>query len=514
MRSPFLLLAAVSLSACGYGAASLEFLEVIPAQPRIGEVVTVRFRVLDYRGEPQAGAPVDFKIQGDKVDGVSLSPTQVQSLKGTGYAETQLVVSTRVTSLIITAKSGDKTVSTPSISVAGSVANGRQFTFQCGSIAGDASGGIHAIGAYDSSRHLIAGVKLDCIAHVGDRSGDGVPGALVSFLTEAGTIGPTEASVADVVGNAKILYKSSLPFPKATDPGVFTWAPPKDATHTGTLLAPQWMEPYRWIAKPTDLTPPASSNQPEPRRVDPVRKDSSNKDIVNNPRDNLVSMIAVVSGEEGFLDANNNGKFDDGEPFDDLPEPFVDADDNGTWDPDERFVDANANGKWDAANGKWDANALIWVSERIIWTGWPDPLDTVGPDSLIRIFVPSNGIAVVPTFGGYYSPITVGFTDPWFNSIAQNDINDGCSIAANEFIEIQPKVAHQGIAFTYPSLTVFSLGVQDIRKAEVNSMGMPVAQPARSILAEIGCKLTASPLDGHKILIALPNIQVDLKAYP
>lgn len=44
-------LALVSVSACGpSGPAQMEFVEIIPLQPRIGDVVTVRFKLLDYRG--------------------------------------------------------------------------------------------------------------------------------------------------------------------------------------------------------------------------------------------------------------------------------------------------------------------------------------------------------------------------------------------------------------------------------------------------------------------------------
>jgi len=42
------------------------------------------------------------------------------------------------------------------------------------------------------------------------------------------------------------------------------------------------------------------------------------------------TILAFVVGEESFTDANGNGQFDAGEPFDDMPEAFLDVDGNGT----------------------------------------------------------------------------------------------------------------------------------------------------------------------------------------
>jgi LPS-assembly protein len=60
----FVVLAVGVLSACGStGPSVMEFVEVVPAQPKIGDVATVRFRLLDSRGVPLAGSNVDFKLQ-------------------------------------------------------------------------------------------------------------------------------------------------------------------------------------------------------------------------------------------------------------------------------------------------------------------------------------------------------------------------------------------------------------------------------------------------------------------
>lgn len=90
-----------------------------------------------------------------------------------------------------------------------------------------------------------------------------------------------------------------------------------------------------------------------------------------NPRDGYVTVIAMVRGEEGFVDLNRNGTYDPGEPFVDLGEPYVDANDNGQWDPGEWYLDVNGNGRYDGPNGKWDADAVIWTQTRVLYTGLP-----------------------------------------------------------------------------------------------------------------------------------------------
>lgn len=513
----------------------MEFVEISPAQPRIGDVVTVRFRLLDYRGLPLAGAGVDFKLESDKA-GVTLNPTSVTSLKGSGFAETQVVASARVNSIIVVATSGDKRVQSPPITFAGTVPSGRQFTFECGDISGSASGGRHAIGAFDQARNLIAGVKLECYAHTGDRNGNGVEGALVSFMTEAGTIGPTETTTADVIGNAGILYKTSYPLPVEVPPDQFSWLPQVDATHTGSFLAPLWMEPFHWVENPLTLANVAPASRVytlrEPRRPDPIRlKSDGSGRYENNPRDNLVTMIAVTSGEEGFTDANNNGVYDQGEVFDDLTEPFVDSNDNGTWDPDERFIDINGNGNWDPKNDRWDANTLIWAEEKILWTGIPnleDTLDVVpGVAGQRKVFAPISPARIdlkcptgsvtcnaagvpVPGYPDIMGPIqvTAYVADPWFNGIAQNSDGDACDIIPDDQapIKIVNRV-NSGIKFTYPAGDYLSFAIGDKRDPNVKPEDqVPKRSPPIGFNNVIFCEYTASPLDGHIVRIAVGNV--------
>jgi len=130
---------------------------------------------------------------------------------------------------------------------------------------------------------------------------------------------------------------------------------------------------------------------------------------VRNQRDGLVSIIAMTSGMEDFTDANGNGVYDPGELFYDLPEPFVDADDDNLFGGNarERFYDVELpgrrlNGVWDGPNGEWDANTVIWADARMVYSGWVDPRDadfspalaggrlTVGPGNTSISWTPTD----------------------------------------------------------------------------------------------------------------------------
>lgn len=50
------------------------------------------------------------------------------------------------------------------------------------------------------------------------------------------------------------------------------------------------------------------------------------------PQDGLVTVVATTRGEESFVDANGNGYYEEGEPFVDLPEPFLDKNDSCSFD--------------------------------------------------------------------------------------------------------------------------------------------------------------------------------------
>ncbi|MBI5067842.1 MAG: hypothetical protein HZB56_06340 [Deltaproteobacteria bacterium] len=123
--------------------------------------------------------------------------------------------------------------------------------------------------------------------------------------------------------------------------------------------------------------------------------------LVHNPRDGLVTIIATALGEEGFVDLNGNGQFDAGEPFIDMGEPYVDDNDNGRWDLGETFIDTNGNGTYDGPDGQWEASKVIWAETRVVYTGYLEQVVTTG-NALSRFY--SSGDAVPdPTAGSTFT---------------------------------------------------------------------------------------------------------------
>jgi hypothetical protein len=120
--------------------------------------------------------------------------------------------------------------------------------------------------------------------------------------------------------------------------------------------------------------------QPPPKDVEPEAWEepfvnpNTHRDVVFNPRDGLVRIVAFTRGEEDFNDLNGNLIFDGidtQEPGQKLAEPYLDANDNGTRDADERFRDSDGNGLWYSPQigHTWRASTDIWTSTTVLWTG-------------------------------------------------------------------------------------------------------------------------------------------------
>jgi len=137
------------------------------------------------------------------------------------------------------------------------------------------------------------------------------------------------------------------------------------------------------------VTPDCDPLDVEPMTDEPSQMVSS---VIHNPRDGLLTIVFYTDGEEGYVDENSNKQYDPGENFAgyDLPEPFVDMDDNRErgdgrdGSPVEPYIDANQNGVWDRADGRWNAQTKIWAATRIMFTGGPDASrSTFAPNSLL-----------------------------------------------------------------------------------------------------------------------------------
>lgn len=67
--------------------------------------------------------------------------------------------------------------------------------------------------------------------------------------------------------------------------------------------------------------------------------------------DHRVTVLATAIGEESFVDTDGNGQYNTGESFADLPEAFLDRNENNIRDSNEEFVDFNNNSAFNAPSG-------------------------------------------------------------------------------------------------------------------------------------------------------------------
>jgi hypothetical protein len=70
-----------------------------------------------------------------------------------------------------------------------------------------------------------------------------------------------------------------------------------------------------------------------------------------------VTILATAIGEESFSDTISNGSFDNGEDLADMPERFMDHNENGIRDLFEPYYDFNSNSTYDPADG--DFNGVL-----------------------------------------------------------------------------------------------------------------------------------------------------------
>lgn len=132
----------------------------------------------------------------------------------------------------------------------------------------------------------------------------------------------------------------------------------------------------------------------------------------HNPRDGVVTIVAVADGEEAFFDQNGSGAYEAGEPFVDQGEPFVDQDDDGVYTLGEWFLDVDGDVVYTPANGTWDAFAKIWTQTVVVYTTGGATLAAPGGTTFL-----GNRWVLLADWAGACSPTP---TPPVFHLTATN----------------------------------------------------------------------------------------------
>lgn len=263
-----------------------------------------------------------------------------------GQAQVTLYSGTVAGTVVVTATAtgGGRTRSytlQPGMPILGAKPSAGAFTVVCG------PENVPGLERTDCGASLVD-TSFTCVAVLQDRFSNMVGRqSTVTFRSEAGRVGPVATTPAYVPG---------------TDP-----------TTQGQLGTATQLIGTLGGFLPEDVPPVAG----EPR----IRYANACGDLEHNPRDGVVTVVAITDGEEAFTDLNGDGRFEAGEPFVDLPEPFLDVNDDGIHQATEWFLDADGDGAWSARNGQWDVNAKIWTQTVVVYTGaaMPPTADPLTP---------------------------------------------------------------------------------------------------------------------------------------
>ncbi|OQW94007.1 MAG: hypothetical protein BWK79_08145, partial [Beggiatoa sp. IS2] len=350
--------AAVSITVQPASAGIIEIDSINP--PVIGIIgsgvtqsTTIRFSVKDALGNPVAdNTLVNFSL-GDTVLGggeVITTGDSAGSTNATGKTSNGLVA--------VTLKSGSVAGNIDVIASVGNVSTVARVTL-VGNVP-DADHLALALQYLNIAGGIRFGLQDAVTAYVGDRFGNIVPdGTSVSFITEGGTIG------------------------KSIGGGAFT-----TTTQFGQATA---------------ILQSAGPTTPELGGVATLQSDGYSCSfpyafVVLNTQDNLcsnpgwVTVVTYTTGSESFIDVNGNGVFDSNidrhshpgfkdtngngiwdmseiiTEKGDMSEPFIDGNDNGTFDPGELYIDVNNNRQFDGPDGRFQSNTTIWKSARVLFS--------------------------------------------------------------------------------------------------------------------------------------------------
>lgn len=326
------------------------------------------FEVRDAQDMPIPGVRVDFALAPGTAAGCSLSPTSdVSNMQGT--VRTTLTAGDSQGSATVLARVlGQPDTPSPGFTIVIGRPSDERLNVSCDR---------KTLGTLQQSNPPRMDTTTVCRATYSDRNGANPPFDIsLSWLTEAGSFGNSTGAANSGFATATYTTGNSLPVPQS-----------------------------------------------------PVAGEPSNG--ANNPRDNVVTIVGSMPGEEHFVDGSGggvvNGRWDPGEVFVDVGEPYVDRNDNGRHDIGEQHIDVDqydcttgmlkpANPAYDGPNGCWDKNTQIWRATHLVYS---DSLVNMPSAPFITFNMPlptlvATGGTVIRSFDWF---------DPFFNRLDPDGAN-------------------------------------------------------------------------------------------
>ncbi|OUD13879.1 Ig-like domain-containing protein [Thioflexithrix psekupsensis] len=218
------------------------------------------------------------------------------------------------------------------------------------------------------------GIQNKVTAYVSDRFGNIVPdGTRVSFVTEGGTIGTSIGTGAfsetTQWGQATAVLQTANPAPPLLG-GLPT------SRHIGQSILGASYEcsgRFALVSNPTV----GSSLCGNPGLSTVVAYTTGSESFIDANGNGVFDFDVDRHTELGYTDANGNRRWDFGEIITgrgDLSEPYIEANDNGTYDDGEFYIDVNGNGRFDGPDGVYQNSTVIWRAMRILFSDRPSQL--------------------------------------------------------------------------------------------------------------------------------------------
>ncbi|QIB66374.1 Ig-like domain-containing protein [Kineobactrum salinum] len=288
----------------------------------------VTFRVVDADNTPLSGVEVDFELTTD-IGGITLAQSRgvsnAEGLVTTVVQSGNVATAVRVTATIEANAPDGSLLTLTTVSDVLAITTG---------LPDQNSISLSAESLNVPGARQLDGVQIELTVRMADKFNNPVPdGTAAVFRTEYGSIEGSCATGAEgEAGACTVIWTSQAPrFPTFNADLVRT-------TNDSEYNCPSHSEP----------------SGPCPDDLGYIRGMRS-------------TVLVTALGEESFIDQNGNGLYDEGEPFDDLAEAFIDHNEDGRYNPargcvpssalceaagsEETFVDFNNDGVFNLGNG-------------------------------------------------------------------------------------------------------------------------------------------------------------------